>query len=186
MIDHPGRRAAIAADGPGTSAQRMKMTMDIRQATASYETWLRGCTAVVQVALKTKHQQMRDDPFYFFRGTYYRWTQLFPEICGELTRAPKVFCAGDLHVGSFGTWRDAEGRLCWGVDDFDDSYPLPFTNDLVRLATSVKLLTDSSDLHIKYRQGSAAILDGYEEALREGGCPFVLAEHDVELEQLGI
>ena len=41
----------------------MKMKMDIRQATASYETWLRGCTAVVQVALKTKHQQMRDDPF---------------------------------------------------------------------------------------------------------------------------
>ena len=64
--------AAIAADGPGTSAHRMKMTMDIRQATASYEAWLRGCTTVVQAALKTKHQQMRDDPFYFFRGTYYR------------------------------------------------------------------------------------------------------------------
>jgi hypothetical protein len=42
--------------------------------------------------------------------------------------APRVLCVGDLHVGSFGTWRDAEGRLCWGVDDFDDAYPLIFPN----------------------------------------------------------
>ena len=160
--------------------------MDICEATKSYESWLRHCTEAVESELTWKHGQMRSDLFMFFRGTYYRWTQLWPEICKDLLDAPKVLGAGDLHVGSFGTWRDAEGRLCWGVDDFDDSYPLPFTNDLVRLATSVKLLTDSSDLHIKYRQGCAAILDGYEEALREGGCPFVLAEHDVELEQLGI
>ena len=164
----------------------MKMKMDIRQATASYETWLRGCTTVVQVALKTKHQQMRDDPFYFFRGTYYRWTQLFPEICGELTRAPKVLCGGDLHVGSFGTWRDAEGRLCWGVDDFDDAYPLPYTNDLVRLAASVKMVTDSETLIIKYREGCDAILDGYRESLKQGGCPFVLAERAQNMERLGV
>jgi uncharacterized protein (DUF2252 family) len=34
---------------------------------------------------------------------------------------------------------DIEGRLCWGVDDFDESYPLPYTKDLVRLATSAKI-----------------------------------------------
>src|ERR1039458_5738131 len=42
---------------------------------------------------------------------------------GALLRdAPKVLAVGDLHVGSFGTWRDTEGRLSWGVDDFDESY----------------------------------------------------------------
>jgi uncharacterized protein (DUF2252 family) len=164
----------------------MDVKVDIRQATAGYETWLHGCTKVVEAALKSKHEQMRADPFLFFRGTYYRWTQLFPEACKELARAPKVLCAGDLHVGSFGTWRDREGRLCWGVDDFDDAYPLAYTNDLVRLAASVKMVIDAESLTIKYREGCEAILEGYTKALRDGGCPFVLAEHEKNLEELGI
>jgi hypothetical protein len=164
----------------------MKIKTDIRQATASYETWLRGCTTVVEAALKAKHAQMKEDAFYFFRGTYYRWTQLFPEICEELRHAPKVLCGGDLHVGSFGTWRDAEGRLCWGVDDFDDAYPLPYTNDLVRLAASVRMVTDSETLTIKYREGCDAILEGYTRSLKTGGCPFVLAEEEKNMERLGI
>jgi hypothetical protein len=129
---------------------------------------------------------MRADLFMFFRGTYYRWAQLWPEVCNDLRNAPKLLGVGDLHVGSYGTWRDSEGRLCWGVDDFDDSYPLPYTNDLVRLAASVRLITDSRDLAIKFRAGCDAILEGYEASLREGGCPFVLAEHETNLERLGI
>jgi hypothetical protein len=164
----------------------MREKVDIRQATASYEIWLRRCTKVVESALKSKHEQMRRDPFLFFRGTYYRWTQVFPEACNDLARAPKILGVGDLHVGSFGTWRDREGRLCWGVDDFDDAYPLAYTNDLVRLAASVKMVTDAESLTIKYREGCDAILEGYEKSLRDGGCPFVLAEHEKNLEKLGI
>ena len=129
---------------------------------------------------------MRSDPFLFFRGTYYRWTQLWPEICDDLQNAPKVLGVGDLHVESFGTWRDREGRLCWGVDDFDDAYPLPYTNDLVRLAASIKMVTDSKDLTIGFRDGCDAVLEGYLESLTAGGCPFVLAEHEKNLERLGI
>jgi hypothetical protein len=129
---------------------------------------------------------MKEDAFYFFRGTYYRWAQLFPEICKDLAHAPKVLSGGDLHVGSFGTWRDKEGRLCWGVDDFDDAFPLPYTNDLVRLAASVKIVTDSEALTIKYREGCDAILEGYVTSLKTGGCPFVLAEQEQNMERLGI
>src|ERR1700727_2497347 len=128
--------------------ESMSPKADIQHATASYETWLRGCTKVVEGALKSKHEQMRRDPFLFFRGTYYRWAQLFPGVLTEAAHAPEVLCAVYLHVGSFGTWRDREGRLCWGVDDFDDAYPLPYTNDLVRLAASVKMVTDSETLII--------------------------------------
>jgi hypothetical protein len=159
--------------------------LDIRQATASYETWLRGCTTVIDSALRSKHEQMRADSFLFFRGTYYRWTQVFPEACRELAHAPRLLCSGDLHVGSFGTWRDREGRLCWGVDDFDDAYPLAYTNDLVRLVASLKMVIDAESLTIKYREGCDAILEGYEKSLKDGGCPFVLAEHDKNLEKLG-
>ena len=137
-------------------------------------------------ALTWKHAQMRVDLFMFFRGTYYRWGQLWPEVCNDLRTAPKLLALGDLHVGSYGTWRDREGRLCWGVDDFDDSYPLPYTSDLVRLAASVKIVTDSRDLTVKFRTGCDAILEGYEQSLKEGGSPFVLAEHKKNLEGLGM
>jgi hypothetical protein len=93
---------------------------------------------------------------------------------------------GDLHVGSYGTWRDAEGRLIWGVDDFDESYPLPYTNDLVRLATSVKIVIDYEVLEVTLRDGCDAILEGYRESLACGGRPFVLAEHFEHLEKLGL
>jgi Uncharacterized protein conserved in bacteria (DUF2252) len=160
--------------------------MDILQATKSYEAWMRDCTKVIEPELTLKHAQMRADLFMFLRGTYYRWAQLWPEVCKDLRNAPKLLGLGDLHVGSYGTWRDGEGRMCWGIDDFDDSYPLPYASDLVRLAASVKMLTDSQGLTIKFRDGCDAILEGYQESLAEGGSPFVLAEHEKNLERLGI
>lgn len=50
-------------------------------------------------------------------------------------------------LASFGTWRDGLGRLIRGIDDFDYAYPLPFLNDLVRLAVSAIL--DASEGEIK-------------------------------------
>jgi hypothetical protein len=160
--------------------------MKILEVTKRYEDWMRRCTDVVESQLSFKHAEMKKSLFLFFRGTFYRWAQLWPEICREDHRAPRVLCVGDLHVGSFGTWRDVEGRLCWGVDDFDEAYPLPYTNDLVRLATSLKLLIDSESLSIKLRDACDVILDGYKESLGDGGCPIVLAERQRILEQIGI
>jgi uncharacterized protein (DUF2252 family) len=160
--------------------------MNIREATHSYEAWMRKCNTVIEADLRTKHRQMKEDLFLFFRGTYYRWAQLFPEVCPKLSRAPKVLACGDLHVGSFGTWRDGEGRLSWGVNDFDEAFPLAYTNDLVRLATSVKIVTDCEQLTIKLKRGCEAILEGYEQSLRTGGRPIVLAEQEKYLQRLGI
>jgi hypothetical protein len=160
--------------------------MNIQQATKSYEQWMRQRTTVVETDLRSKHEQMKEDAFLFLRGTFYRWAQLFPEICPELAHAPQVLAGGDVHVGSFGTWRDQGGRLCWGIDDFDEAYPLPYTNDLVRLATSVKIAIDADKLTVKLKDGCDAILEGYGETLRQGGCPIVLAEREKNLEKLGI
>ena len=160
--------------------------MDIHQATKSYEDWMRQSMPVIDSQLRSKHRKMRLDPFQFFRGTYYRWAQLWPELCPDLLGSSKVLCVGDLHVGSFGTWRDVEGRLCWGVDDFDESYPLPYTNDLVRLATSVKLLIQTGDLTIKLKDACDAFADGYQQTLKQGGSPIVLAENNDHMERLGI
>jgi uncharacterized protein (DUF2252 family) len=147
---------------------------------------MRSCTTLVESDLRSKHEQMKGDLFMFFRGTFYRWAQLWPEVCADLSHAPKVIAVGDLHVNSFGTWRDSEGRLAWGIDDFDESYPLPYTNDLVRLAASIKIVNDLGDLNTSLKKGCDVILQGYEKALKVEGCPIVLAEHETTLERLSI
>jgi Uncharacterized protein conserved in bacteria (DUF2252) len=170
-----------------THAAKMPVVkMNIQQATRSYEAWMRSCTTVIEADLRSKHAQMREDPFLFFRGTFYRWAQLWPDVCPDLRTAPKVLAVGDLHVGSFGTWRDEEGRMSWGVDDFDESFLLPYTNDLVRLTASVKMGIDAEKLTIRLKDACDAIVEGYERSLKEGGCPIVLAERERNLEKLGI
>jgi hypothetical protein len=173
------RRSALGQSSEGRE-------LNIESATASFEGWMRSCSAVVSSDLRSKHEQMKESPFQFLRGTFYRWAQLWPSICAELCDAPKVLAVGDLHVNSFGTWRDAEGRLCWGVDDFDESYPLAYTNDIVRLAASLKIVIDAGSLSIRFKDGCSAILDGYLQSLREGGCPIVLAEREKTLDKLGL
>jgi hypothetical protein len=160
--------------------------MNIVEATKEYEAWMGRCTPIVQTDLRDKHEQMRADLFAFCRATFYRWAQQWPDVCGELQQAPRVLAVGDLHVDNFGTWRDVEGRLCWGVDDFDEAYPLPYTNDLVRLAASARIVIDGEQLVMKFKDACDAILEGYRQTLREGGCPIVLGEREVTLERLGI
>jgi hypothetical protein len=159
--------------------------MNIERATRSYERWMRRCAKVIEADVADKHRRMKWDPFLFFRGTFYRWAQLWPEICAEEAQAPRVVAVGDLHVGSFGTWTDQEGRLAWGVDDFDEAYSLPYTNDLARLATSVKLGIDAGHLSLDIELGCGAILEGYQSTLQVGGCPLVLAEHHHNLRRFG-
>jgi len=92
--------------------------MDILEATADFERWLGQQLEVVRPDLALKHENMAKAPFLFFRATFYRWVQRRPEVCGDLANPPSVLAVGDLHSENFGTWRDAEGRLIWGVNDF--------------------------------------------------------------------
>ena len=64
--------------------------MNIHKASQSYENWMRSCTAVIEAHLRLKHRQMRESPFLFFRGSFYRWAQLWPDVCASLRDAPKV------------------------------------------------------------------------------------------------
>ena len=154
--------------------------MNIQKATARYEAWLERHLRILPEDLELKHQAMRSEPFPFLRATYYRWAQTFPEVCGDLVRAPKALAVGDLHVENFGTWRDVEGRLIWGINDFDEAWTLPYTHDLVRLSTSALLAKMGCDP----KQGIGAIVKGYAEAVAAGGQPFALAEHHTALRHM--
>jgi hypothetical protein len=119
---------------------------------------------------------MAQSPFPFLRATFYRWVQLWPQVCPELANASAVLGIGDLHVENFGTWRDGEGRLIWGVNDFDEAALIPYTNDLVRLAVSARLAIRENRLSCDPTDACDAILAGYREGFGKGGKPFVLAE----------
>ncbi len=150
--------------------------MDIIRATRDYEAWLASQTAVVAADLRLKHQRMRESPFVFLRGTFYRWSQQWPSLGNELTAAPPVLSVGDLHIENFGTWRDTEGRLVWGVNDVDECCTLPYTNDLVRLATSACLAVRATHFSLSTATICEAILEGYLASLDCGGRAIVLAE----------
>jgi hypothetical protein len=160
--------------------------MDIRKATASYEEWMAARIMPVKADLAFKHKQMAEAVFPFLRATFYRWVQLWEEVCADLAAAPSVLAVGDLHVENFGTWRDSEGRLIWGVNDFDEVYPAAYTIDLVRLATSARIATQEEHLAIRFKEACEAILDGYTEGLRSGGRPFVLSERHTWLREIAL
>ncbi|MBI3666646.1 MAG: DUF2252 family protein, partial [Acidobacteria bacterium] len=150
--------------------------MSIQKATARYEAWLRKHLRLIQEDLDKKHEAMAGQPFPFLRATYYRWAKVWPQVCAELASAPKALAVGDLHVENFGTWRDAEGRLVWGINDFDEAWRLAYTNDLVRLAASANLAIAEEHLGMDPKHAAKAMLEGYQEGLKAGGRPFVLAE----------
>ncbi|MFY9530800.1 MAG: DUF2252 family protein [Candidatus Acidiferrales bacterium] len=160
--------------------------INIHQATESFERWKSSHIPVVKKDLEIKHSAMAAGIFPFFRATFYRWLQLWEDVCPEEARAPKVLAVGDLHVENFGTWRDLEGRLIWGVNDFDEAYRMPYTIDLVRLATSVRLAMQEEHLSLKSRSGCDSILEGYCEALETGCRPFVLGENNKWLRRIAL
>ncbi len=153
--------------------------MDIKEATTLYEQWLGGKVELVPPDLDHKHEQMALGPFEFLSATCYRWAQIWQEACPELANAHVVLSLGDPHIENFGTWRDNQGRLIWGVYDFDEAFPLPWTADLLRLATSAHVAIEADYLAVGRSKACSAITQGYKDCLSRGGRPFVLAEdHD--------
>ena len=102
--------------------------MDIRAANRDYERWLTAQLQgdIVAADLKTKHKKMRESAFAFLRATYWRWAETILAVCPDLADAPATLAVGDIHLENFGTWRDQEGRLIWGVNDYDEAAEMPY------------------------------------------------------------
>ena len=150
--------------------------MGIAKTTRTFEKWLSRHTPLIAADLDRKHSAMAEAPFPFLRATFYRWITRWPKLCRSEAGAPEVLSVGDLHVENFGTWRDDQGRMVYGINDFDEAFPLPYTQDLVRLATSALLAIRGEHLSIPESQACRAILEGYRESLSGGGRPIVVDE----------
>jgi hypothetical protein len=156
----------------------------IVDATSDLERWKSQQLSIVRSDLILKHRMMASSVFPFLRSTFYRWAQLWPVVCPEVSRAPQVLAVGDLHVENFGTWRDLEGRLIWGVNDFDEAWPAAYTADLVRLLVSAYFAIDEEELVVGRGAAREALEDGYRDAIDKGGSPYVLAERYTWLRQI--
>jgi hypothetical protein len=157
---------------------------DIREATADYERWLGRHMRLVAPDLELKHARMRSAIFPFMRATFYRWCQLWRGLAASERGLARVSAVGDLHLENFGTWRDLEGRLVWGINDYDEATTLGWSEDLVRLATSAHLAIADDHLQVRRREASAAILGGYREGLERGPRPFALEERNAWLRRV--
>ena len=169
-------RASAERLAQNTRACELRMKPGILEATFEFEKWLSTQLPIIKPDVRLKHQFMAAAAFPFFRATFYRWLQLWPEVCVDLAKAPKVLAVGDLHIENFGTWRDLEGRLIWGVNDLDEVFPSSYAIDLVRLTASAYLAILEEHLCMPRREASDAIEEGYRDALTAGGKPFILAE----------
>lgn len=157
-------------------AERKNELPDVVYATAEFERWAARHVNLIRSDVNLKHASMAKAAFPFFRATFYRFAQWWPLVCPELSRATQVLAVGDLHIDNFGTWRDLEGRLIWGVNDFDEAWPAAYTVDLVRVLTSTYLAMEEEQLSLTRKNAYQALEQGYRDSIARGGNPFVLAE----------
>jgi hypothetical protein len=156
---------------------------DIGKSARAYEDWMSKQLGreLVKDDLALKHRKMCESPFVFLRATYWRWAETILEVCPDLAGATRVLAVGDIHVENFGTWRDADGRLVWGINDFDEAAEMPYALDLVRLAASALLA--GSGRGVSASAICAAILEGYRKGL-DAPQPIVLDRDWAWLRQL--
>ncbi|MGW8767125.1 DUF2252 domain-containing protein [Streptomyces sp. NPDC055815] len=95
-------------------------------------------------AFRVKFRKMAGSAFAFYRGTA---CLFYADLEQEALGGPyldeqtgRVWIHGDLHAENFGTYMDANGRLVFNVNDFDEAYVGPFTWDLKRLSASLALI----------------------------------------------
>ena len=143
--------------------------MDISSSTDKYESWLAAelGSEILKKDLKKKRKEMVAGPFPFLRATYWRWAEMMPSLCQKLDlgTAPHALAVGDIHLENFGTWRDEDGRLVWGVNDYDEAAEMPYLLDLVRLATSAAIAR--GDDHRDIAALTEPLLDGYAKGLEK-------------------
>jgi uncharacterized protein (DUF2252 family) len=94
-------------------------------------------------AFRTKFRKMAADPFAFYRGSaclfYGDMATSEDRWCDE--RTSRVWIHGDLHAENFGTYMDANGRIVFDVNDFDEAYLGHVSWDLRRFVASFALMS---------------------------------------------
>jgi uncharacterized protein (DUF2252 family) len=119
-----------------------------QQILSVFDTAFGELLAADPAAFRVKFRKMAASAFAFYRGTA---CLFYADVGGETddekdpgpfltAKTARVWIHGDLHAENFGTYLDANGRLIFNVNDFDEAFVGPFTWDLKRFAASVALI----------------------------------------------
>ncbi|WP_268893784.1 DUF2252 domain-containing protein [Streptomyces apricus] len=151
-IRSAGRRVLSRSSGstctrrhPAMSVPQLSAEQRGEQILAVFHTAFGDLLAADPAAFRVKFRKMAASAFAFYRGTanlFYHDLEQENAHTGPYLdeRTSRVWIHGDLHAENFGTYMDAQGRLIFNVNDFDEAYVGPFTWDLKRLAASVALI----------------------------------------------
>ena len=158
----------------------------IIKSTDAFEAWMRERADISEKLLKKKHRKMSEGAFPFLRATFYRWVEQWKAVCPTLAGRDEdvLLSVGDLHVENFGVWLDARQRLVWGVNDFDEACELPFTSDLVRLATSAMLAASAARIEVSADTICGFIISGYRTGLHRARPILISADGNAPLTTL--
>ena len=91
--------------------------------------------------VKLKYEALKESPFRFFRGTCHLFYEDLPEK-SFILKSPETWICGDLHLENFGTFKGDNRLAYFDMNDFDESLLGPCLLDVVRLCTSVFLISD--------------------------------------------
>jgi uncharacterized protein (DUF2252 family) len=132
--------AELTANTPGDSPRGQKIL-------SVFDTAFGQLLAADPAAFRVKFRKMAASAFAFYRGTAALFYADLDDSDDEKDAGPyltartaRVWIHGDLHAENFGTYLDANGRLVFNVNDFDEAFVGPFTWDLKRFAASVALI----------------------------------------------
>lgn len=117
------------------------------------------------VGARAKFSKLTTSPFVFFRGTadlFYR------DLKGSDANLPRVLCNGDVHPENFGVMQSADGKLVFGLNDFDEALHAPFSWDVKRGSVGLDLAAHDRDFSIEDRgKITQAFVQGYLSALAD-------------------
>lgn len=149
-----------------------------KQSAKAYDGWLRQQAGKTFVAadMKWKNQKISENAFSFLRGTYWRFAETILKDAPETAACPPILAVGDIHLENFGLWRDADSRMTWGVNDFDEAATMPYALDLVRLGLSAILARKGTKPTEK--EICARILRGYRKGIAQPQPTILEQEHD--------
>jgi uncharacterized protein (DUF2252 family) len=112
-----------------------------------------------------RYGRMLQSPFAFYRGSA---RVMAADLAGTRRAGLTVQMCGDAHVSNFGLYGSPERRLVFDANDFDETLPGPFEDDVKRLVASLVVAAREKGLGRKQRRALALAAGGrYRQAMAE-------------------
>ena len=117
----------------------------IEEALSQIKGWNKGLESSLR---NGKFKKMARSPYYFFRGTnhlYWRYFSGDKRLKKFSPRRAQTWIQADLHAYNYGIYSDNEGKLIYGLNDFDEACIANYQFDLWRMAASMVLIARENE-----------------------------------------